>query len=294
MRKHKCQPTDGPFILTAILCFVLWCSGVQASNLPFYYPQTFRAAIQNPTSSNELKGIIFEVLHKAHLAQESAPDLLVDRCPSSHTTCYRQRQLSYRYARTQLFGSLHLESRAQGYFIKGVYCSRLYGPDDFPDGKIPGPGLIPSHYVMNTEHTWPQSKFSSAFPKGLQKGDLHILFPVDSRVNSVRSNHPFGDVSVVLNSPCPQAKRGRSGRSERMIFEPADEHKGNAARAIFYFSVRYKMPIDSEQEEFLKRWANFDPVDEFERMRNEKIFEIQGNRNPFIDHPELHSLIEDF
>ena len=72
------------------------------------------------------------------------------------------------------------------------------------------------------------------------------------------------------------------------------EHKGNVARALFYFSVRYKMPINADEEEVLRRWHALDPVDADEIQRNEIVFETQRNRNPFIDMPELANYIKNF
>ena len=79
-----------------------------------------------------------------------------------------------------------------------------------------------------------------------------------------------------------------------MFFEPMDVHKGNVARSILYFSIRYKMPIDNLQETFLKFWNLLDPVDAAEKARHEGIAKVQGNRNPFIDRPELALEIADF
>ncbi|RYZ68005.1 MAG: nuclease, partial [Proteobacteria bacterium] len=78
------------------------------------------------------------------------------------------------------------------------------------------------------------------------------------------------------------------------FFEPPDAHKGNVARALFYFSVRYNIKIDPIEENFLKAWNKADPVDQEESGRNEAIMKIQGNRNPFVDFPELADSIGDF
>ena len=79
-----------------------------------------------------------------------------------------------------------------------------------------------------------------------------------------------------------------------MGFEPPDSHKGNVARAMFYFSMRYNMRIDPVQEKFLKKWNKLDPIDAAERLRNRRIKDIQGNSNPFIDDPFLADRISDF
>lgn len=168
-------------------------------------------------------------------------------------------------------------------------------PESEFSGQKPGPNRILDNRVINAEHTWPQSRFAGGFSKEMQKADLHHLFPADSEMNSTRSSFPFGE--VVKDSQelkCREARIGSVSESQGIFFEPPDSHKGNVARALFYFSVRYKVTIDPIQEKYLRLWNYEDLPDEEEISRNEEIFRLQGNRNPFIDHPELADLILDF
>jgi hypothetical protein len=148
--------------------------------------------------------------------------------------------------------------------------------------------IVPSPKVMNIEHTWPQSEGAN----GDAKSDLHHIFPVDSSVNSIRSSLPFCEV-VTVKWENGQSKRGISIFNEH-CFEPPADHKGDVARALFYFSVRYRQPIDQNQEYFLRKWHLEDPIDQKEIDRNQSIKEFQNNSNPFIDNPELVSKIIDF
>lgn len=151
---------------------------------------------------------------------------------------------------------------------------------------------------LNTEHTWPQSLGA----EGTAKADLHHLYPVDEIFNSRRGNSPYGEVKALDSFGL--LTRTEIGRDEkgRQVFEPRDAHKGNVARAVFYFYVRYVVPgrgkLDLRnfkvEKETLIRWHAQDPVDEGERRRNEAIFREQGNRNPFIDHPEYLQAVGDF
>jgi endonuclease I len=75
---------------------------------------------------------------------------------------------------------------------------------------------------------------------------------------------------------------------------PPAAHRGNVARAMFYFSIRYNHKLDSAQESALKQWHKADPVDACEKKRNEGICKLQGNRNPFIDRPDFVDKISDF
>ena len=200
------------------------------------------------------------------------------------------RALGYNNAKKYLFGQLHLEKNAKGYFIHDLYCNI-----DYTSGA--GPMAVPDQNKINCEHTWPQSKFTPGFPTELQKSDLHHLFPTDSKANSVRGNFDFAEISQDNGSldDCSPSKSGssNSGTGDD-LFEPPTEHKGNVARALFYFSVRYKIQIPRTEEEVLRRWHVLDPVDAAEMERNEQIFYAQANRNPFIDFPELVDSIRRF
>lgn len=142
---------------------------------------------------------------------------------------------------------------------------------------------IPSDKDMNCEHTWPQSHGAT----GVAKSDLHHLFPTDSQANSTRGSLPFGLVAS------PNWEEGGS-KCDGEVFEIRPQHRGNAARATFYFAVRYGKRIDNQEEAALRQWNKEDPVDEAEKTRNDKIENVQHNRNPFIDHPEFVDQISDF
>jgi deoxyribonuclease-1 len=151
---------------------------------------------------------------------------------------------------------------------------------------------------MNTEYTWPQGRFNREFDLDTQKTDLHHLYPTFSRINAEQGNYPFANVGSTTNKKslfCQGPKLGKADQlGDGVYFEPANEHKGNVARALFYFSVRYKVAISTTEEIFLKFWHMVDPVDESEKQRHEGIASVQKNRNPFIDRPELVLRISDF
>ena len=201
------------------------------------------------------------------------------------------RSFNYTEARKRIFNDLDLKQDAKGYYIEGVYCQNKHYPFN---GEHPN-GRIPDHSELNTEHTWPQSKFTTGFKKGLQKSYLHHLFPANSKINSDRGNFPFADVNPTRNISCDLSRFGEPVRGGKgSYFEPPQAHKGNVARAMFYFSVRYQVSIDPVQEYYLRLWHAEDPVDANEKKRHEMIYEIQGNRNPFIDNPQLVEQVEDF
>ncbi|MBM4166859.1 MAG: T9SS type A sorting domain-containing protein [Ignavibacteria bacterium] len=147
---------------------------------------------------------------------------------------------------------------------------------------------------FNTEHTWPQSFFNEAEP---MKSDLFHLFPTDNDANSARSNYPFG--IVVANTTWQQggSKLGRNSQNQ-IVFEPRALHKGNVARSLLYFVVRYDsnygMFLSNTQESILRLWNRQDSVDTREKLRNNRIALFQQKRNPFIDHPEFVERISKF
>lgn len=143
---------------------------------------------------------------------------------------------------------------------------------------------------FNTEHTYPQSFFNENEP---MKSDLFHLYPTDGTPNSCRSNWDFNKVFNITSTTCNVggSKLGTDSTSET-VYEPRDKHKGNVARSLFYFCVKYNNVspggfMDIKQENRLRLWNYYDTVDANERLRNNRIAPLQKVRNPFIDHPEL-------
>jgi hypothetical protein len=136
-----------------------------------------------------------------------------------------------------------------------------------------------NNHSFNTEHTFPQTFFTSLEP---MKSDLHHLFPTDNNANNQRGDNPFG---VVSN---PSWSNGGS-LSNGTLFEPRDAQKGISARALFYFVLRYQNYSNflDTQEAILRTWHYTFSPSAIERKRNDDIFTIQHNRNPFVDYPQF-------
>jgi endonuclease I len=171
--------------------------------------------------------------------------------------------------------------------INGIVCS-AYTPSQCKERAM-RETKTSEHFKMNIEHTWPQSKGAKEMPAN---SDMHHLFVTSKESNGKRANHPF------CNAYYSYWEKDGSifGFDEysQDCFEPQDEHKGNVARSLFYFSIRYKMKIDADQERVLRQWNLDDPVDRNEKMRNYRIKELQGNLNPFILNSKLVNEIGDF
>jgi endonuclease I len=132
---------------------------------------------------------------------------------------------------------------------------------------------------FNCEHTFPQGFFNQDLP---MRSDVHHLFSTDVNANGRRSNYPFG----VVTSPTWTEGGSKLGGGK---FEPRDDHKGAAARALFYFVLRYQDYSNhvQGQEAILRTWIAQYPPSAKEIQRNTDIYAFQNNRSPFVDYPQL-------
>lgn len=153
-------------------------------------------------------------------------------------------------------------------------------------GRMELVSLLAEAPLYNCEHVVPQSWFKGS-GSSIPQGDLHHLFTCNTSCNSFRGSVPFWEFAEWTG------QAGDCGRREPNRFEPA-RGKGPAARAVFYFLLRYPGRIDDVVGEFqasrlelLLRWHAEEPPTEWERHRNAAIHEKQGNRNPLIDFAEL-------
>lgn len=191
-----------------------------------------------------------------------------------------------------------------------------------PDGKIwdmysnatnfvPGKDQAGSYSgegdVYNREHSFPKSWFDDKYP---MYSDLFHLYPTDGYVNGQRSNYPFGETKGdIYQSKNGFSKLGTSTTPgySGTVFEPNDEYKGDFARTYFYMATAYEDKIASWSSPMLAgnkypayagwavtlllKWAAEDPVSEKEVARNNAVYKIQGNRNPYIDFPGLEQYV---
>lgn len=179
--------------------------------------------------------------------------------------------------------------------------------DYTPGGSAQGANYKAEGDSYNREHSFPKSWFNDAKP---MYTDLFHLYPTDGYVNNRRSNYPFGETEGErYQSAGGFSKLGNctvAGYSG-IVFEPADEYKGDFARTYFYMATAYEDCIATWNSDMLAgnqypayadwaltmllRWAQQDPVSEKERNRNEAVYSIQHNRNPYIDFPGLEQYV---
>ncbi len=181
--------------------------------------------------------------------------------------------------------------------------------------------------TWNREHVWPKNDSNGLWGTSGAGSDMHHIRPSEGMLNNSRGNKKYGEV---VNGTAEYSKTTSGGNSKlggysnSSTFMPLDNVKGDAARIVLYVYTHYNtytssifggyattngskgqasyfgnLPIrniitasnDEEAFTLLLKWNKLDPVDDIERARNEAVYEIQGNRNPFIDHPEYASAI---
>lgn len=184
-------------------------------------------------------------------------------------------QLSYNQARDEMYMMIdNQKTNGQGASVNTLECvytgTQVTSYTDRTNAQLQG---------FNTEHTFPQGFFSQNLP---MRSDIHHLFPTTQSSNSERGNKPFG----VVSSPSWQVGGSKSNSSR---FEPRDVHKGAVARAILYFVVRYQDYAGhlAQQETILRQWHQDFPPTTIDEARNDDIFSVQNNRNPFVDYPQF-------
>ncbi|MES9852325.1 MAG: endonuclease [Candidatus Thiodiazotropha sp. L084R] len=162
----------------------------------------------------------------------------------------------------------------------------------------------------NREHSFPRSWFGGTrYP---MNSDIHHIFASDGYVNAKRGSFPYGEVGSASFISSNGSKLGSAIEGlgySGTVFEPIDEFKGDIARAYFYMATRYENVIGSWENnsaysnaalngtgdqvfeswflDMLLQWHSQDPISQKEIDRNEAVYQFQGNRNPFVDHPEF-------
>ena len=175
------------------------------------------------------------------------------------------------------------------------------------------PFYAPSFSGLNREHSFPKSWWGglTGIPAYV---DLNHLYPSEARANQAKSNYPLGEVATTVNPRFDNGivkvgnpKTGQGGGCD-MVFEPADEYKGDFARTYFYMVTCYQNltwtpkymwmmsqnlypTLNGWAVQLLLKWHREDPVSEKEINRNDAVYAIQNNRNPFIDRPVLAEYI---
>jgi len=198
----------------------------------------------------------------------------------------KHQTLGYSTARMYLYNYIDNENGKITCVYSGYEVNSAYG------GTTTYPAPI------NCEHTIPQSFFGEADP---MVSDLHHLYPTYENWNSTRSNYPFAEIDdnntakwMYLDqslTTIPTSNIDLYSEYANSTFEPREDHKGNVARSIFYFYTMYPTQAGNISQigdiNTFYQWHLNDPVDAAEIERNGQIETYQGDRNPYVDHPDL-------
>ncbi len=173
------------------------------------------------------------------------------------------------------------------------------------------PLYTPSFAGMNREHSFPKSWWGGGSNTPAYT-DINHLYPAEAKANQAKSNWPLGEVYSANGYDNGVSKVGTAvtgqGGGARYVFEPADEYKGDFARTYFYmvtcyqnltWASNYSWMLQHNTYPTLKKWAidlllkwhRNDPVSQKEKDRNEAVYKLQSNRNPFIDYTDLAEYI---
>lgn len=184
----------------------------------------------------------------------------------------------------------------------------MYSNENYDADRDHGGNYSKEGDMFNREHSIPQSWFNKKSP---MRSDLFHVYPTDGYVNNKRSNYPFGEVSNATYTSKNGSKVGHSSFDgySGTVFEPIDEYKGDFARTYFYMATRYKSQVGTWGSganvvfkgtypyltdyalNLFTKWSHEDPVSEKETNRNDAVYGIQHNRNPYIDHPEYVDIV---
>jgi len=194
----------------------------------------------------------------------------------STLTSFGYTDLGYNPARDRVFMDIDNEAaNGQGAAQNTLTCpytgTQAVGYTTRPDAQ--------TTFNFNTEHTFPQGLFNQIQP---MRSDMHHLFAVTENSNTQRSSKPFG----VVSNPTWQDGGAKANGS---TFEPRDAAKGDVARAMMYFVIRYQdyNGFFAGQEAILRQWNKQFPPDSVDINRNTLVESYQNVRNPFVDHPEF-------
>lgn len=216
--------------------------------------------------------------------------------------------------KTAIYNLIRNFTQVSSYSALPSYFQRT---DVYPDSKrwwdmySNIPLYAPSFSGLNREHSFPKSWWGGLtdIPAYV---DLNHLYPSEAAANMAKSNYPLGEVNRNQNikfqngvTTVGRPMSGQGGGAE-FVFEPADEYKGDFARTYFYMVTCYQNltwkyfymvnqntypTLNTYSINLLMKWHRQDPVSDKEIMRNDEVYKIQNNRNPFIDYPELAELL---
>ena len=265
-----------------------------------YYEDVLQTIDNNHLTKKDLYGELHYLLSNTLTLVKKFPDVVdlesLLSTANLETLNLESGGVTYAKARAHLYTWVDLQ---EDRMLKGVYTQAAISPEQLllkdliQSLKIEGvelPRRFRNNQFLNCEHIVPKSLFNNDH---LGFSDLHHLITAEGATNTFRNNRPYREFKddegkIGPNSLVDYIKPG--GKSTSKYFEPLN-NKALVARATLYFIVCHKEKLsatvyDKEAVATLINWSNSAAPSRYEQHRNESIFELQGNRNPFIDFPK--------
>ena len=244
----------------------------------------------------------------AILIMSVIPSLMMAEAPAGYYASLKGKSESA--LKTALYQIINPHTQVSSYTALPEYFKKTdvrpgtnYWWDMYSDLDVPT--NITFGTYMNREHSLPKSWWGGLtnIPAYV---DLFHLYPGEAKANQAKSNYPLGEIKAGVtpkfNNGITQVGTGVNSGGAAYVFEPANEYKGDFARTYFYMVTCYQNldwkttwqvangtypSLQPWSVELLLKWHRADPVSEKEINRNEAVYKIQNNRNPFIDDPDL-------
>ena len=283
------------FLLIALFCTVT----MTAEDIPTGYYDAIDGK-QDSVLKSTLSQIIYPVDWSEMTQSSSKPNFIKSQYQAGNRCGYGTRGVNEVHSKPYTWDGFLLTDTREDGSVWDMYSLNVYymAPDTIGAVSIPD---------QEIEHCLPKGWWGGKANSNENDAfmDLHHLNPANARANNNKSDCPPGYVSTNITEVNPIFKKGKnSDYGTFFVFEPCDEYKGDFARAYFYIATAYEnfiwqaaadnyMTNDSYLEfkpwlqEVLVAWHKLDPVSEKEIIRNNRVSDIQHNRNPFIDYPDL-------
>ena len=282
-----------------LLAAILFSAALFAEAIPAGYYSAINGK-KDAALKTALSQIIYPVDWSSMTQTSSKPNYIIAEYNAGRRCKYGSRGVDEEHEHQYTWdGFLHTDTHDDG-SVWDMYSPYIYymAPDIYGAVSIPD---------QEIEHCFPKSWWGGVANSNENDAfrDLHHLNPSNAKANNNKSNWPPGVVTSSASIINELFKKGKNtSYGDFTVFEPCDEYKGDFARAYFYVATAYENFVWQDAasdyldntsylefkpwlQQVLLDWHRLDPVSEKEITRNNRVSDIQHNRNPFIDYPEL-------
>jgi len=281
----------------SIVAALFFAIGMMAETIPAGYYDAINGK-QDAALKTALSAIIYPIGNATISQTSTKPNFIKVQYEAGNRCKYGTRAVNEVHEHKYTWdGFLYTDTREDG-TVWDMYSTYIHymAPDTIGAVSIPD---------MEIEHCFPKGWWGGKASTNENDAflDLHHLNPANARANNNKSNNPPGYVTTVSYQN-DIFKVGKNNTQNFTVFEPCDEYKGDFARAYFYIATAYEQFVWADVasnyldnasylefkpwlQQVLLEWHRLDPVSEKEITRHDRVSDLQHNRNPFIDYPEL-------